>query len=155
MSHINIITQMPPKKASPAPAPPPPKNTFFKPGFRKAAVILPAPTAFPRQQFAPRRSFLYNKDTGDAYAEWMGNEAVCLETGEVLFESKGSVDYGSSSSGGFSPAKFDFTPPKQRHPKDPSITTQDLLDADIITLEDFKNGRSALSVEAHERFKKK
>ena len=150
----------PPKKATALPvAPAPPKSTFFKKGFRKpAAVIPPAPVpTFTRQPFVPRRSFLYDKHTEEPYAEWMGNEAVCLETGEVLFESKGrggEDEFSFGGGGGVSePIKFDYTPPKQRHPKDPSIDTLDLISAGIITLEDFKIGKSALSAEAYAKWK--
>jgi hypothetical protein len=140
---------MPPKKASPAffqpggfkttekPPPPPkpaktlkkvcpvvvppPKSVFFKPGAFRAPVVTEkataTTTAAPRQQFAPRRSFVYNNQTGEPYAEWIGNEAVCLDTGEVLFESKTERCINQKPQAG----TFDFKPPPQRHPKDPSI----------------------------------
>ncbi len=143
---------MPPKKAAPAPAIPPPKNTFFKPGFREPAkLVLPPPVITSRQSFAPRRSFLYNKQTGEPYAEWIENQAVCLETGEVLFESSGEYYQGGRKAVNHD-AKFDFAPPTSRHPKDPTIVTQDVIDAGVLTLDDFKAGKSAMSVEMCEVF---
>jgi hypothetical protein len=98
---------------------------------------------------------LYDRHTEEPYAEWMGNEAVCLETGEVLFESKGrGGEDGFSFGGGCSePPKFDFAPPTQRHPKDPSIDTLDLISSGVLSLEGFKRGEAALSAEAHARWK--
>ena len=144
---------MPPKKAAPQPTlPPPPKSSFFRPGAHKYAET-PQPTAAPldssskRPRFAPRRSFLYNKDTGEPYAEWICNEAVCLETGEVLFVSKRGDDFGFG--GSFNQdARFDFSPPTQAHPKDHSIASQDLIDKGLLTLDDFRAGKAGLSAEA-------
>ena len=154
---------MPPKKAAPAPAaPPPPKSAFFKQGGHKTTAAPASAKAqntfFPRKpQFQPRRSFLYDKYTDEPYAEWIGNEAVCLETGEVLFVSKrGEDDDWGSEGGGFvfpqKMVKFDYTPPVQKHPKDPSISSQDLIDKGILTLEDFSCGRAGLSVEAFNKY---
>ena len=148
---------MPPKKAAPQPAlPPPPKSSFFTPGSGRqkgsvqASGIKPQQSSFFRKpQFAPRRSFLYDKYTDEPYAEWIGNEAVCLETGEVLFVSKRGDDFGFDQR----PAvKFDFSPPAHKHPKDPSISSQDLIDKGILTLEDFRTGKAGLSVEAYNRY---
>jgi hypothetical protein len=132
------------------PAPAPPKSTFFEPGFRKPGVPTVQAEPFPTHSpFVQRRSFLYDRHTGEPYAEWIGGQAVCLETSEVLFESNRSWH-----NGGGEAVKFDFTPPKQRHPKDPSIDTQDLIDAGILTLEDFGKGVAvALSAEAHAKWK--
>jgi hypothetical protein len=150
---------MPPKKTGPLVPliPPPPKSLFFKPGAAgKAVVVAPAKPAgnsfFTRKQFTPRRSFLYDQFTDEPYAEWIGNQAVCLETGEVLFESnRGSWDDGFSGKPSAN-VKFDFSPPEQKHPKDPSIASQDLIDAGILTLEDFRNGNAGLTAEAFERY---
>ena len=150
---------MPPKKAGPVPPPPPPKSLFFKAGGGKAVVSAPVKPAakpfFTRKQFTPRRSFLYDQFTDEPYAEWIGNQAVCLETGEVLFESKrGSWDDGFAHFSGKSSTnvKFDFSPPRHKHPKDPSIASQDLIDAGILTLDDFRNGKAGLTVEAFKKF---
>jgi hypothetical protein len=146
---------MPPKKAGAVPPPPPPpKGSFFKQGGSGKAISSAAakPVAnpfFTRKQFAPRRNFLYDKFTDEPYAEWIENQAVCLETGEVLFESRsGTWDNARSSAA----AKFDFSPPKHKHPKDPSIASQDLIDAGVLTLDDFKNGRAGLTEEAFHRY---
>ena len=145
---------MPPKKAAPQPAlPPPPKSSFFKPGAQQTPSVVKTSAAssssFSRPQFAPRRSFLYDKHTDEPYAEWIGNEAVCLETGEVLFVSKRGDDFGFEQR---QAVKFDFSPPLHKHPKDPSITTQDLIDKGILTLDDFRAGKAGLSVEAYNRY---
>jgi hypothetical protein len=151
---VPVKKAAPKKKANPItpPALAPPKETFFKPGFRKAAdPPAPAAPSFTRQPFVPRRSFLYNKETGEPYAEWVGNEALCLDTGEVIFESSGE-GYLSRVPAAVS---FDFTPPKHKNPKDPSIGTQDLIDTGVISFDDFRKGNSALSVEKYEEYKKK
>ena len=105
-----------------------------------------------KPQFQPRRNFLYDKITNEPYAEWIGNKAVCLETGEVLFESK--KGHGEFENGGFQRGnvKFDFSPPAHMHPKDPSISSQDLIDKGILTLEDFRVGKAGLSVEAFNKY---
>ena len=65
-----------------------------------------------------------------------------------------SCDFGSNSgtSDPF-PAKrlpsFDFTPPTHKHPKDPSISSQDLIDKGVLSIENFRSGNAALSVEAY------
>jgi hypothetical protein len=147
---------MPPKKASAAPPPPPPKDSFFKPGKAASSAPPAAPPAgnpfFTRKQFTPRRSFLYDQFTEEPYAEWIGNQAVCLETGEVLFESKRGSAWDDRSSSSVVATKFDFAPPKHTHPKDPSIASQDLIDAGILSLDDFKNGRAGLTAEAFNQY---
>jgi hypothetical protein len=151
---------MPPKKASAAPPPPPPpKGSFFKPGgsgkAASSSVDKPPPAGnpfFTRKQFTPRRSFLYDQFTEEPYAEWIGNQAVCLETGEVLFESKRGSAWDDRSSSSVVATKFDFAPPKHTHPKDPSIASQDLIDAGVLTLDDFKNGRAGLTAEAFNQY---
>ena len=148
----------PPKKPvkkkvipSSAPPPPPPKKSFFIPG---AAVSQSAAQSFVRKPpFIPRRSFLYDQFTDEPYAEWIGNEAVCLDTGEVLFESKRGSGFDNEQLGERAAAQFDFSPPTQKHPKDPSIVSQDLIDAGILTTEDFKNGSAGLSLEMVTRYK--
>lgn len=164
------------KTAAPPPPAPPPKNSFFsKPGdpsSSRAATPTPQkkpnlPPPFPQKSsfsnnsHFPRRSFLYDKFTEEPYAEWIGNEAVCLETGEVLFESKrrggewgdDDDDDDLAFSGGHSaPPKYDFTPPAHKHPKDPSISSQDLIDKGILSLDDFLTGNAGLSVEAYRKY---
>lgn len=51
---------------------------------------------------APRR-FLRDRETGEIYGEWRGNDAFHIETGELLFTR-------CSNAPGL-PAKFDFSPP--------------------------------------------
>ena len=161
----DAVKPPPKKKPTPAqpPPPPPPKSSFFKPGGERGSISLPlnnvkstsSTSTTPR--FTPRRSFLYNKLTEEPYAEWIGDEAVCLETGEVLFVSKRGEDeeegFGSfvDSSDPFV-KRFDYTPPAQKHPKDPSISSQDLIDQGILTIEDFRRGNAALSVEAYTKY---
>ena len=147
---------MPPKKAGPPNAPPPPKSAFFQGGSSSKKDVKPVvATMMWTPRYTPRRNFLYDQYTDEPYAEWIGNEAVCLETGEVLFESKRGDEFDGMSCSDFGPratVKFDFSPPKHKHPKDPSIATQDLLDAGILTLEDFRNGKAGLSAEAYKRY---
>ena len=148
---------MPPKKAAPQPKAPPPKSSFFLSGNSKKDVkpTIGQSNFTRRPQFTPRRSFLYDQYTDEPYAEWIGNEAVCLETGEVLFESKrggGFEDMSYCDFGSSGAIKFDFSPPKHKHPKDPSIASQDLIDAGILTLEDFRNGNAGLAAEAFKRY---
>ena len=152
---VEVVKQVAPvsgkKKIPVTPVIAPPKETFFKPGFRKPAKPPPppaAPVTFTRQPYVPRRSFVYDKLTEEPYAEWVGNQALCLETGEVLFESKGRDD-DDLFTGAPMVFSFDFSPPKLNHPKDPTIATQDLIDAGVLTLDDFKKGNSALSVEQY------
>ncbi len=143
--------------ATPTP-PPPPKTSFFKPGGQKKETAAPKSTPFskkPTASFTPRRSFLYDKYTDEPYAEWIGNEAVCLETGEVLFVStRGGEeeDYFCCEPAPPSSSRFDFTPPAHKHPRDPSIASQDLIDKGILTLDDFRTGNAGLSVEAYKKY---
>ena len=150
---VEVVKQVAPvsgkKKIPVTPVIAPPKETFFNPGFRKPAKPQPPPPVAPftRQPYVPRRNFVYDKLTEEPYAEWVGNQALCLETGEVLFESKGRDD-DDFFTAPMAPS-FDFSPPKLNHPKDPTIATQDLIDAGVLTLDDFKKGNSALSVEQY------
>jgi hypothetical protein len=150
-----IIPKKSAKKKVILTAPPslPPKNSFFVPG----SVLVSSPATVPsfvrKQPFVPRRHFLYDQYTDEPYAEWIGNEAVCLDTGEVLFESKRGGGFDEERFGQQAAAvQFDFSPPMHKHPKDPSISSQDLINAGILTIEDFKNGTAGLSLEAFKRY---
>ena len=82
---------------------------------------------------------------------------MCLETGEVLFVSKrGDEEDFADDSSSFANdpfvKRFDYTPPAQKHPKDPSISSQDLVDKGILTIEDFRRGNAALSLDAYTKY---
>lgn len=134
------------------------KSSFFSSGSRLESPAAPPQFSKQHMPFVPRRSFLYDRFTEEPYAEWIGNEAVCLETGEVLFVSRRGEDEFSFGEPYYNyqsapeTVKFDFTPPTHKHPKDPSISSQDLIDKGILTLDDFLTGNAALSVEAHRKY---
>ena len=137
----------------------PKKNSFFNPHHPATAITTNTTTSYSSSNtpsLFPRRSFLYDKHTEEPYAEWIGNEAVCLETGEVLFVSKRGNEeedddgtFGSTTTTYF---KHDFTPPAHKHPKDPSIASQDLIDKGILTLDDFLTGNAGLTAEAYKKY---
>ena len=103
---------------------------------------------FPTSGFQPQRHFVRDKDTGDAYAEWINGEAVCIHTGEVLFRSRraqqGDDEYAyvqtESAAVLFKP---DYSVPKQRHPNDYSYSTDEILASGFITVDDFKEPNGA------------
>ena len=147
------------------------KESFFIPkrGSDGGRVALPANTAatsgpnsqtdrngLHSQRFhQPQRRFVYDKMTGEPYAEWINEVAVCIHTGEELFRSRryhGSDDaFGESQPPPFQP--FDYSVPKQRHPNDFSISTNDILASGFISVEDFKepNG-AAIRLKDYEAF---
>lgn len=138
----------------------PKKNSFFNPHHPATAITTNTTTGYSSRNTSlfPRRSFLYDKHTEEPYAEWIGNEAVCLETGEVLFVSKRENNEEEDDDGTFGSTttttyfKHDFTPPAHKHPKDPSIVSQDLIDKGILTLDDFLTGNAGLTAEAYKKY---
>ncbi len=144
--------QQPKKKKAPPPMAPNPEIPRFTFGAAVSQSTTTVPSFVKKPPFTPRRNFLYDKHTDEPYAEWIGNEAVCLDTGEVLFESKRGVDCDEQF--GQKPAvQFDYSPPTQTHPKDPSIASLDLVNAGILKIDDFKNGSAGLSLEMVKRYK--
>jgi hypothetical protein len=127
------------------------KDSFFIPnrGPNGGKVSIPVAPVVPvpqygsnnnRFQFPPQKRFVYEQGTGIAYAEWIDGVAVCVHTGQELFRSRGFAapldeSYGSES-GVMQP--HDYSVPKQQHPNDFSISTDDMLASGFITLEDFK-----------------
>ena len=132
------------------------KQSFFLPnrgpGGGKVPAPVPKPTAQPSNRFfapyEPVRRFVYDRDTGEAYAEWVGDAAVCLHTGQELFRSRrgrqdggefgGSGGFGDDGGGPLPVAPFDYSVPRQRHPNDFSVSTEDILASGFITLDAFK-----------------
>jgi hypothetical protein len=119
------------------------KQSFFLPGRGVDGGKVPVPVAQVEQQqsvgfkkFEPQRRFVYDKVTGVEYAEWINGVAYCLNTGEELFRSRNATGEEASSSGQDKP--FDFSVPKQRHPNDYSIDTNDILASGFLSLSDFK-----------------
>ena len=119
---------MPPKRAAPTDALDPlSKQSFFIPNrggekrVKKAEEVKPVEA----KDEPPRRHFLYNKVTGEAYAEWIDGVAYCLETGREIFKSRHSLAEGER--------KFDFSP-TTHHPNDPTIYTLDLIKAGFIDI---------------------
>ena len=131
------------------------RQSFFLPNRGPGGGKVPAPVAKPvappsfnSNRFAnyePVRRFVYDRSTGEAYAEWKGDVAVCIHTGQELFRSRKSREVDSAMEFGFDDgggpalaAPFDYSVPKQRHPNDFSVSTEDILASGFITLDDFK-----------------
>ena len=128
------------------------KPSFFLPsrGPDGGKVSTPSSTVTPPprvSQFVKQRRFLYDKDTGEPYAEWVDNVAVCVTTGEALFRSR-KEEFEETVS-----QCCDFSVPKQRHPNDFSVSTVDMVASGFLSLEDFKlpNGAAVKMVD-YERF---
>ena len=82
-----------------------------------------------------------------------------METGDVLFESHSSrfdTDYGDAAmqQQQQSVVKFDFSVPDKRsmHPLDPTISTQSLKDANVISLRDLLDGKAGITLKAYTDF---
>jgi hypothetical protein len=129
------------------------KSHFFLPRSQQdfedplAASIAEKPVVgviFPRVQ-APRD--LYNDLTGEAYAQWINNEAVCLETGEVLFRARARSYEDGEAADDNDWRFYDFSPPVFRRPDDPTIYTDELLRDGVITMEDFRKNGASLTLE--------
>ena len=124
------------------------KESFFVPkrGPDGGKVALPKVedkpafgNRFPTFGFQPQRHFVRDKDTGDAYAEWIDGEAVCIHTGEVLFRSRRTEDeFAFARDDSVMAFKPDYSVPKQRHPNDYSYSTNEILESGFITIDDFK-----------------
>ena len=97
------------------------------------------------QPHAKPRRFLFDKSTGEAYAEWINDDAVCLETGDVLFSSRNkNREYDPDEMHEY--RRFDFSAPSFRRVDDPTIYTDELIEDGVLTMEDFAvNGASLTS----------
>jgi hypothetical protein len=134
------------------------KGSFFLPsrGPNGGKVAIPAPPpaadAFNnhRFQFVPQRRFVYDKSTGEAYAEWINDVAVCIHTGQELFRSRGFQGGDCRA-----PAEsFDYSVPKQCHPNDFSVSTEEIVASGFLTLADFKApDGAAIRLVDYERYK--
>jgi hypothetical protein len=125
---------MPPKRAAPADALAPlSKQSFFLPnrGGEKRVKVQETKPAEQKSDdnFRPKQHFLYNKVTGEAYAEWVDGVAYCLETGREIFRSRHYAE---------EERKYDFSPPTH-HPNDPTIYTLDLVNEGFIDIVNAPN----------------
>ena len=130
------------------------KNHFFLPReqqeFEDPSQKPPADAAMPQVMMPQReikRHFLFNNLTGEPYAEWINNEAVCLETGMVLFRSRNKASGDMEMSEEDNWRKYDFRVPDFRRMDDPTIYTEDLLQDGVITLDDFRTNGASLTME--------
>lgn len=134
------------------------KDSFFVPsrGLNGGKVAVPVPVDEQPMQYRPfvqQRRFLHDKETGEAYAEWVNNVAVCIHTGEELFRSRTCQE---DECGYNEQQPFDYSVPKQQHPNDYSISTDDIVASGFLTLGDFKmpNG-AAIRLADYERHLKR
>jgi hypothetical protein len=134
------------------------RASFFLPkrGTDGGKVPAPVPSALPspfeRRFFEPMRRYIRDRETGEPYAEWIGESAVCLVTGQELFRSRRSrmneddefaaAFEGGEASGGVQ-MRLDYSVPKQRHPNDYSVSTEDMLASGFITLDAFREPNGA------------
>jgi hypothetical protein len=147
---------MPTKKKKLQPQPPPRKvvkTDFFvhqcHQQFENLVPVIKSedagstPSSFPppREQ---RRFFIYNKETGEPYAEWINNVAICLETGEELFKSRSYYEDQDNQQ-----RYMDYSVPTYYREDDPTIYTADLIGTGIITKQDLVVGNGALTKEKY------
>jgi hypothetical protein len=50
---------------------------------------------------------------------------------------------------------FDFSAPLSRHPNDASVDTEDLIEAGILSINDFKSGNTSISSKQYLDFRRK
>lgn len=107
-------------------------------------------TGFPPRE--KRRFFVYDKETGEPFAEWINNVAVSLETGEELFRSRRSME---EEDGACYERRFDFSVPTFYRADDPTIYTADLVMMGVITEQDLASGSASLTKEKHAEWKQR
>ena len=150
-------------KPKPKPAPKPVQSAGVGMMFSKDSFFIPkrgpdgGKVAIPKveevqpfgnnrfpSKFQPQRHFIYDKVTNEAYAEWVDGSAVCIHTGNVLFRSRRveQDDGFMQEDNGFA-FKPDYSAPKQQHPNDYSISTNEILASGFITVHDFKEPNGA------------
>ena len=138
---------MPPRKAAPLSAMVPTKESFFmakRTMTKRETLDLKVNTDGPIKSggFTKPRRFLYEQGTNTAYAEIVGNSAVCLLTGMEMFRMGGSEDREELSSAPFQ-RRFDFTPPDgKRHPSERYVDVHGLVKAGIISDSDVASHRA-------------
>ena len=154
---------MPPRKAAPA-AMIPTKASFFmrkrdmetrtfekKPNTDNKGMHFGGSSARISQvaDKTQKRRFLFDKETNDAYAEIMGDSAICLDTGMELFRFAG----GEGNYPGFfeqdvpsrfeHTREFDFTPPDgKRHPGERFVDVTNLVKAGLLSEEDVASHKA-------------
>ena len=141
---------MPAKKAAPLPGRVVPKKHFFTPrsevpeGEREVVQVekvKPPVVEEMKPRFQPRPRYLIDADTDVAYAEIVDGVAICLETGQEMFEVHSSR--GDDESVVPMKRKFNFTSPTSR--QSCTIVSQDLIDAGVLTEGHFIAGEAGLS----------
>jgi hypothetical protein len=132
----------------------PPGQQQFEDPSQLVESNVPLP-GFPER--VVQRRFIFDKNTGEPYAEWINNEACCLETGQVLFRSRSYVDPNEpvEDQTEFNFFKCDFSVPTLRRTDDPTIYTEDLLRDGVITLDDFYANGAALTLEQYNALRSK
>jgi hypothetical protein len=137
---------MPPKKAIAAPPPAVvPKKHFFTPRSQVTAEVVSEPVVKAAEElrpprYTPRPRYLIDPDTELAYAEIINGVAVCLETGQDMFEVRSAEREEEDAP---IVRRYDFKPPASRHPLD--IVSQDLIDEGVLTEGHFRAGEAGLS----------
>jgi hypothetical protein len=138
---------MPKKKTAAAPAQIPTKDSFFQ--SKRTMVECKKPEAPPpdavKPAFVRPRRYLFEEGTGVAYAEVLGDDAICLETGQVLFRFGGRNDdeAGGYQGGAGFKRRFDFSPPMgKRHPDDMGVDVLNMVKAGILTNEDVASQKA-------------
>ena len=146
---------MPAKKKKPQSQLPPRKvvktDFFVHPCHQQFETLVPVVKSGDldsSQSFPPpreqRRFFIYHKETGEPYAEWINNVAISLETGEELFKSRNYYEGGENQQ-----FYMDYSVPIYYRKDDPTIYTADLIRAGIVTEQDLAVGNGALTKEKY------
>ena len=152
---------MPAKRKPAAPSKPPlPRKHFFTPRSQvpegEAEETMPVLKIPPpmleevKPRFQPRPRYLLDPDTDVAYAEIVDGVAVCLETGQDMFEVH-SHDRDEYAAAAPAPTrKLSFAPPTSRQAC--TIVSQDLIDAGVLTEGDFIVGAAGLTRAQYEEW---
>jgi hypothetical protein len=106
-----------------------------------------AAETFPQRE--KRRFFVYDKETGEPFAEWINNVAISLETGEELFRSRRSTEEQYVFEDGRPSGFFDFSVPTFYRADDPAIYTEDLIQCGILSEQDIIDGKAGLTQEKY------
>jgi hypothetical protein len=133
------------------------KASFFMSKRTMAKRLIPeakVTTESKQVVFAKPRRFLYEQGTDSAYAEIVGNTAVCLMTGMDMFQLGGGREEYAQSSAPFQ-RRFDFTPPDgKRHPDERYVDVHGLVKAGIISDSDVASHRAFSDEELKEAMAK-
>ena len=147
------------KKKTAAPTRIPTKESFFQPARQFQDVVAAAPVkSFKPPVVNPRPPrLLYNEGTGQAYAEVVGNAAICLDSGQELFRFKNGDDDDECNGTQNTMPKlgFDFTAPVgTRHPNERSVDIAGLMEFGILSEQDVENRRGFTDEQLREMMEK-